>query len=176
MKKLQHIENEHTAELTANGLSIYKGWNDTVASELAARSKEPEIVKWAPRDRNERFTNITAANNWHREGSRTVYTLHKDSAVVGIIWFSYSLKPELQADYTLAVRMYDQVRGRGYTRAFMTAVHDDFRKEYQGNIWLVTDADNERAQKMYEHHGYRKVGIDNGRTLMQQKSGIQKPL
>jgi len=155
----------------AHGFKVYEGWDDKLAAGIVAGSKEPEMRKRVPRDIAERFSDEAAAQEWYERNEKVVYSLGGRAALAGVIWFSKNPRPEIGADFTFAIRMYEQARGRGLATDFMTAAHYDFEtaKQYKGNIWLATDTTNLAALRLYEKNGYVTVDEEDGRVTMVRK-------
>jgi ribosomal protein S18 acetylase RimI-like enzyme len=170
------IENTHTLPLENEGLKLYRGWNDTIVSQLVERSKEEEIRRFTKRDSLERFADPQAAEDWYKEKAHVVYALGQKAALAGVAWFTQTSRPELGAEYTFAVRMYESQRGRGLAGALLEAAHKDFEShmQYEKNIWLEADESNERALHFYEKHGYERVNQKDGRVLMVRKGSAQR--
>lgn len=163
------VENIYTEIFDDADLTLLRGWNDAIAEELVELSKEEEIRKFTPRDETDRFPSVEAANKWFKAKEHIVYVLkHKDGMIGGLMWFSYEPREELQSDYTIGIRMYGSLRGKGLAGSFMEACHADFRFEsgYAGGIWLTTDADNERARHVYMQHGYMVRDEHDGRVSL----------
>jgi ribosomal protein S18 acetylase RimI-like enzyme len=174
-KGVSKVENVHTLPLEALGLQVYTGWNDEIADQLIERSKEEEIRRFTGRDAAERFVDRQTAAKWYGDKGHVVYALGQETTLAGIIWFAYTPKPGLDADYTFAIRMYESQRGRGLAGTFLEAALTDFasRARYEGNFWLEADESNERAVHFYEKHDYRKIETKDGRVLMVRKGSKQ---
>ena len=167
------VENLYTDTFEAAELALMRGWNDQIASQLVELSKEDEIRRFTPKDADSRFTSIAAANAWYGAKKHIVYVLqHKNGKVGGLLWFSYEPREGLLADYTIGIRLYQSLRGKGLSGDFMEACHTDFRTEtgYDGGVWLVTDADNERARHVYTQHGYTFRGEQDDRVTLVRTS------
>jgi ribosomal protein S18 acetylase RimI-like enzyme len=168
---ISRVENIHTLPLEDKGLELYVGWNDAIARQLVERSKEEEIRRYTRRDAEERFVDTEAAERWYKEKGHVVYALGKKATLEGIIWFARTPRPELGADYTFAIRMYESQRGKGLAGAFLEAAHKDFasRMWYEDGFWLEADEDNQRALQFYAKHGYSEVSSKNDRSLLVRK-------
>jgi GNAT superfamily N-acetyltransferase len=169
----QRVENKFSLPLEDNDYIVERGWHDQLAEELVERSKEEEIRRWTKDDAERRFPDTEAARHWYEEHEHTVYALGKTAALDGVVWFSRRERPELNADYTLAIRMYEGARGRGLAGALLKTALKDFGqfKQYEGAIWLGTDDDNVHARRLYEHHGFTVVGQEEARTIMVREAG-----
>lgn len=168
MKDMRSIENQHTTSLEEAGFRVYRGWSGELAERLVEGSREEEMRRRVPRDVGERFASVDSAYEWYRANEHVVYALADRAALAGVIWFSRRVRPEFEADYTFAIRMYEKARGRGMAGRFMAAAHRDFEafQRYEGNLWLVTDTDNRTARALYEHQGYLPQGEEDGRVVM----------
>lgn len=162
------IENKHTTALDAAGFVVVQGWGSQLAEQLVRASREPEMQKRVARDQGERFVDAETASQWYQSNDRVVYALGKGAILAGVIWYSHDPRPELQAEYTFAIRMYEAARGQGLSAAFLAATQYDFEiaKRHEGGVWLETDHDNVIAQRLYEKSGYSPVNIPSPRTVM----------
>lgn len=145
-----------------------RDWSDEIIAQLIAKSNEPAILRWTPRDHSERFTNSDVAKAWHEKSPRVTYALTKGAELAGFLWFGESPHPGLDADYTLGIRLYDIARGQGIAASFLHSSEEDFRRTslYDGGIWLETDLTNTVARHIYEKQGYQEVSRDARRVVM----------
>lgn len=148
---------------------MYRGWDDSVATELVALSSQPHILEFTPNDAARRFTNKDSANEWYHQHQRVMYTIG-ETAITGIIWFGEASSEHTDGDFTFAIRMYEAARGQGLARHFMQAAHLDFREtmDYHNVIWLETDITNTAARTLYERAGYDERLIVDERVVMTQ--------
>lgn len=148
----------YTNQLNAKGFSIIKGWNGELAEQLVAHSQEDAIKRWTPKDAAERFPSVEAAEAWYGKNEHVIYALGSVAQLAGVMWFTRYDAPEIERGnrFTMAVRMYDNARGRGLTYDFGKAAHLDLEQEYSGDVWLETDAVNEVALHVYRRLGYRE--------------------
>jgi ribosomal protein S18 acetylase RimI-like enzyme len=168
------VENSRSLPLEDHDLQLYRGWNDEIAQQLVERSKEEEIRRFTGNDAAERFVDVVSAYDWYRSKGHVVYALGQKAALAGVAWFSHTPRPELGADYTFAIRMYDSQRGKGLAGALLEAAHKDFESaaRYEGTIWLEANEDNQRALRFYEKHGYGQIETKDGRVLMVRKGTV----
>ncbi len=159
--------NHHETELT-DGFAVRRGWSDTLAEELVEVSRQSHILKHTPNDAARRFVDSGSAREWYEGNERHIYTLRKDEKLAGIVWFSRNEQPQLGADYTFAIRVYQEALGQGMSEPLMRQAHDDFLASHPDtSVWLATDWDNKAALKLYDKFGYEKVGAtDDGRITM----------
>lgn len=153
--------------LRSRGFRIERGWSDELATQLVDASQEPEIRQFTPSDADERFATVDTANEWYDAKRPSVYALARAAQLAGLIWFSHRPRPDLAADYTFAIRMYDIARGKGLAEPFIQAAEADFRSITQPKaIWLETDMDNSRARNLYHKLGYKVIKACSARITM----------
>lgn len=171
---LATVKNHHSELLLSKGFMMKRGWNKEIARTLVEHSQEEEIRLLTPRDAAERFTNVARAQRWYKSREHVVYTLYYKGALVGIVWLSNEQKRSLDAEYTLAIRLYDDARGHGLAGSFLEASLQDFRKfkQYKRSYWLATDITNVRAQHLYVSHGFEEVGRDTSRLTMLRRDSL----
>ena len=103
------------------------------------------------------------------------YTLTpKDSPNVlsGFIWFVQMDLPEeiasqtdQQTNWTFAVRLYENARGKRLSYPFMDQAFKEFWQENPDEIiWLSTGKDNAIAKKIYEKFGFQKIADTEDRS------------
>lgn len=163
---LERIENEYTDTLESRGFEVYRGWNETLAEKIVNLSQQPHILETTPGDAERRFQSVNDAQIWHNMGHRSIYTLHGDD-VAGLIWYDIRIRRDPNADYTFAIRTYEEAHGKKLAYGFMKAAHQDFA-DRKGNpaVWLDVALDNSAARHLYRKFGYRALSIENGRELM----------
>ena len=120
-----------------------------------------------PRDIGERFSDQTAAQKWYANCEREVYSLMMDDDLAGVVWFDVRPRPDLDAEYTFAIRLYESSRGKGLSYDFALAARTDmFVYRSTTGVWLETDEDNVPGLKLYEKLGYKIVDNKNGRQTL----------
>lgn len=81
-----------------------------------------------------------------------------DAALCGLVVFSRPVSPKLAHTGDLgAMYVRDQARGTGLADAMIEAVLDHAANEVE-QIKLTVNAENARAVKFYERHGFRVIG------------------
>jgi ribosomal protein S18 acetylase RimI-like enzyme len=168
MENMVRVDQESAEPLESAGFTIYRGWSEDLAQRLVERSREDKMLRWVPRDAAERFVDADAAHEWYRSKERVVYSLARKAILGGVIWFSQSPREEYDVSHTLAIRMYQEARGKGAAGPFMTAAHEDLKITCPDvrNLWLETDTDNLAARKLYERQGYVIADDKDGRLTM----------
>lgn len=170
MSELIRVNNDNAQELKDRGFILYKGWNQSLACDLVAKSTEERIVQDTPNDALKRFSTARAADDWHNTGQRTMYSLYGRS-LAGVIWYDIRPRQDIDAEYTFAIRLYDEARGRRLARGFMQAAHQDFaRLKRNLAVWLETNVDNTAARHLYDGFGYETIGEEDGRVTMVYRS------
>lgn len=166
MNNLEAITNTYTDSIDGRGFHVYKGWNSSIAEEIVKASTQPHIIASTPNDYTKRFRDVYSANAWNSERKRSVYTL-RSIGLAGLIWYDVRPRPDIGADYTFAIRMYEEAVGKKLSLVFMNAAHTDFSAE-KGNpaVWLETDETNHIAVHLYNKFGYQLVDNSNGRLTM----------
>ena len=147
---------------------------ETVLSEqIVSKSKQGQMLKSVPNDSAVRFKDEDSLEKWSEKG-KLIFCLMMQDDLGGLIWFSKSenkLAPN--AETTFAIRLYDEYRGKGLAKPFMTLSHFLLPKlmDVSGNTWLETDMDNSTASSLYSSFGYVDAGIsDEGRRVMEYYS------
>lgn len=163
---LERIENEHTVELESRGFDVYRGWNDTIAKKVVELSRQPHILETTGADAGRRFHTVHDARVWHGQGRRSIYTLHGEE-VAGLIWYDVRIRRDIGADYTFAIRTYEEAHGKKLAYGFMKAAHHDFAdRKSNPAVWLDVDLNNEAARHLYRKFGYQALYPDEGREIM----------
>ena len=161
MSELMPVVNEFSHELNDRGFAVNRGWNDELANALIMKSREDQMLQAVPRDASERFADVVSAEAWYTRTDRLVYSLGETATLSGLIWFGYSPRPELHADYTFAIRLYENARGAKLSLPFMRAAHADFHHARSSAVWLETDRDNDVAKNLYIKFGYEVMATDD---------------
>jgi RimJ/RimL family protein N-acetyltransferase len=166
-----------TPDTIPQEFTLYRGWDDQLASNLVQRSKDTEIMQWTPRDHRERFPDTTSADTWfHRISPRIIYSLFQASELAGVIWYSHSPRQDSTANYTMAIRLYESARGRRLATPLLIATETDLLQTVDAvtGIWLETDETNEAARRSYSRAGYQETSTALGRVTMEKYLSTQK--
>lgn len=156
---------------------IAYGDDESLENQLIAKSLQPNILKFTPKDSSERFNNLDSYHKWQAKGRILHWLIGPDSDLAGIIWYGLSKFPldiSLQhtPTYTFAIRIYDGYAGKGLARPFMTQSLQILAKQLGDmsqqipSIWLQTDTDNPAAIAAYTKFGYVEVHRNEKRVTM----------
>lgn len=161
MSEFIRVDNEFSGEFNNKLFTLYRGWDQTLAHDLVRVSREEIIMKSTPGDISRRFRDVPTANRWQKEGQRSIYSLYGKS-LAGIIWYDIRPRRDIDAEYTFAIRMYEEARGKKLAHAFMKAAHQDFT-ELNGDrtVWLDVAHDNPAARHLYDKFGYVPTHDEN---------------
>ncbi len=150
--------------------TVYRGWDEHLASELVQRSTDTDIMQWTPRDHNERFPNQEAADAWYyRVSPRVIYSLFRASELAGVIWYGHAPRDDLTANYTMAIRLYEPAKGKHLATPLLLATETDLLQTVNptvSGIWLETDTENSAARHSYARAGYQEVHVNDARITM----------
>lgn len=158
-------------------LSIATGAEPDLERQLFEKSREPNILRYTPKDAASRFGDKTMFDGWKAGGRELYWLLGKDNDLAGIIWYGKKAPPEgldlpEAPSETFAIRLYDGYSGHGLAVPAMRqtlqihARSAEARGERLTGIWLETDADNPAALKVYTRFGYEEVGRTPERVTM----------
>ncbi len=161
------IDSASEPKLAESGLIVQEGWNEELAKDLVRVSLQRHILQSTPEDAARRFMTTDTANRWYADKEHCTYPLSRNGALMGIIWFALSDRPEIGAKRTFAIRLYESAVGKGLALPFMRVAHDDYLAKTGGAaIWLETDVDNIPAVRLYDKFGYQKISENDGRVTM----------
>lgn len=175
MSKLKLIKADESLRPLIEYLAI--GEDPKLEAQLIAKSKQPNILKFTPKDSKQRFGNPDMLKHWISKGRTIHWLLGPNKDLAGIIWYGKSKFPlDIELDEipeeTFAIRIYDGYAGHGLARPFMTfslkvAVEEKrAAQEPIAGIWLQTDIDNPAAVAAYTKFGYKEVFRDHKRATM----------
>jgi GNAT superfamily N-acetyltransferase len=144
-------------------LSILKDIDENQIHTLISYTKTDKKIKKYTHD-YERFKNLKTFKTW-KSRKKIIYVLiNKHGKLQGIIWFGKKSLGKFQ--YTFAIRTYPPIRGKGLAKKFMNPAIQDFRKNNKGGIWLKTEENNLRADKLYESFGFKKIPNTGSREII----------
>lgn len=153
------------------------GSDTDLEDQLIEKSRQPNILKYTPKDAKERFGDRDMLERWLAKGRVIHWLLGPDNDLAGIIWYGKSKFPlDVQLpetpDETFAIRIYDGYNGHGLAKPFMrlslqtAARQKQARGEPVTGIWLQTDIDNPAAVAAYTKFGYKEIARNEKRTTM----------
>jgi ribosomal protein S18 acetylase RimI-like enzyme len=136
-------------------MEIKRELSEKNIEQLIEYANNDEAVKKNTSDAK-RFKDRASFENWLKK-KRKVYSLVDEKGdLMGISWFG-----EEGEGFTLALRIYDGARGKGFGYGFLKETMNDFMKsdEYlraeNKDWWLETSKENVAAIKIYEKLGFR---------------------
>jgi hypothetical protein len=129
-KTIENIQTNATTGLEEKGFYLYRHhvltpWQ---ARKIVDASTEPAMRQWAPDDHDRRFSDKEGAIQRHQQDKRFLYAIGRQATLAGLAWFTEKPcpNPEISAEYTYAIRLYEPMRGQGLGQAVMGATHDAF--------------------------------------------------
>lgn len=145
-----------------------KGITNSQIDELINYSNTDEQIIKFTSDKT-RFANKESYNSWFNQKNPIIYTLANNSGnLCGLIWFE---KNDSIADceYTFAIRLYADARGKGVSYDFMKQSFDDLKPQ---NVWLKCSADNLPATSLYKKFGFQQISQpdENNKIIMVYKN------
>jgi GNAT superfamily N-acetyltransferase len=158
-------------------LNIASGSDPRFEAQLFQKSRQPNILKYTPKDAAKRFGDQEMFDKWKAGGREIYWLLGKNDDLAGIIWYgrkAFPLQGELAENpsETFAIRLYDGYSGHGLAVPAMKQtlrLHTEAAKqrgEKPAGLWLETDADNPAALKVYKNFGYHEVHRTADRVTM----------
>jgi RimJ/RimL family protein N-acetyltransferase len=165
------------ADLQPHITGIATGKDAGLQQQLFKKSREPNILKYTPKDASKRFGSNEMFNAWLAGGREVYWLLGPNDDLAGIIWYGKKAPPAtisgpVQPSETFAIRLYDGYSGHGLAVPAMKqtlrmhAEAAQARGEALTGIWLETDTDNPAALKVYTRFGYEEVGRTPERVTM----------
>ncbi len=156
---------------------VATGADDSLERQLFQKSKQPNILKYTPKDAAKRFGDKEMFDTWKAGGRELYWLLGEKNDLAGIIWYgvkAFPLKTELPEppSETFAIRLYDGYSGHGLAVPAMKQTLALHAKAAQtggkpiAGIWLETDTDNPAALAVYTKLGYQEVHRDTERVTM----------
>lgn len=157
---------------------VATGDNSKLEEQLFAKSRQPNILKYTPKDAARRFGDKQMFDTWKQGGRELYWLLGEEDDLAGVIWYGKKEFPldmpgvEERPGETFAIRLYDGYNGHGLAVPAMRQtlrLHAQAarqRGERTPGIWLETDVDNPAALHVYGKFGYREVARDEKRVTM----------
>lgn len=154
------------------GVTVFESKNlpNEYINQLIANSRQPHILEFeGEEDAEGRFKDIDSYREWSSDKQRTMYVLHNNDEVAGLIWFGERENPNITPEYnvTFGIRLYEGYVGKGLSKDFMRLTHNDAKNVYPGSkFWLDFKTDNTAARRAYESFGYEYIGSEGEREIM----------
>jgi len=149
---------------------IKQGISDCQIHQLIEYSNTDSEIKKFTSD-TIRFKDLPSFKKWLIQG-RIIYTLSDiNHNLLGIIWFGQKKPPiDIDANFTLAIRIYGLARGLGLSFKFMKTVFTDLLQNQKYSqitgFWLETSSKNFAAIHTYEKFGFKKISLIDDRQIM----------
>ena len=156
---------------------VATGSDEQLEQQLFRKSREPNILRFTPKDSSKRFGDKEMFDKWRSEGRELYWLLGEDDDLAGVIWYGKKAAPlkvegSKQPSDTFAIRIYDGYSGHGLAVPAMRQtlrIHVEAAQkkgEPVSGIWLETDTDNPAALKVYTKFGYHEVHRTDKRVTM----------
>jgi len=136
-----------------NDFVFKHGITDSQIDELIYfANNDPQIIAYTS-DKT-RFANRQAFNSWVNRRKPIIYSLsNKKNNLCGLIWFEKDNSID-GYEYTFAIRLYADARGKGLSLDFMNQSFDDLKPK---SVWLKCSADNLPAASLYKKFGFIQI-------------------
>jgi RimJ/RimL family protein N-acetyltransferase len=183
-KHMENIPNELPQRLIEENLEIIvapaRDVPEEYVNQIINKSRQPHVMKYEGHEDVEgRFKDLAAYRQW-AEKDRVVYLLIKRNAesaiadVGGILWFGEKHNELIEPAYnlTFGIRLYEGCVGKGLSKPFMQATHDDMQRFFPNHkLWLDFAEENIAARKAYESFGYVELAKTEDRIVMGYPKG-----
>jgi len=147
-----------------NNFIFKSGLTESQINELINYSNtDPQIIQFTS-DKT-RFATRSDFDSWLNRRHPAIYTLsNKEGDLCGFIWIEKDDKIA-GFEFTFAIRLYADARGKGLSFDFMKQAFDDFKPK---TVWLETSADNLPAISTYKKFGFKQITQpdDKGKIIM----------
>lgn len=109
-----------------------------------------------------RFKDLDSYKLW-KKGKKLFTLTGSKGELYGIIWFEAKKLPKTDFFYTFGIRTYPPIRGGGHAKKFLQEALEKFGNH---RVWLSAKTTNTKAIAFYNHFGFEKFAIKNGRIFM----------
>jgi hypothetical protein len=152
---------------TGNQFSLWRGFNEHHQQAIVDSANHDQLIIENTGDAK-RFNTAENFQKWLKT-EPIIYVLtpkDKPNELSGLIWFvkldlpeKVAKKLDQPADWTFAIRLYQQARGQRLSVPFMKEVLQRFWQQQPNRaVWLSTQAGNVIAQKIYGQAGWYFLG------------------
>ena len=139
--------------------------------QLLEISQFDSLIKKFTSD-EKRFKDLVSFKTWSKHTPDKFVFLDEEDNLIALVWFSHKKMPIsgfAEFNWSLALRVYGEARGKGLAKEFLDLALTIFKKQSPDRkIWLSTSFDNLAAIKTYQKLGFKKVSEPNekGKILM----------
>ena len=133
-------------------LSILRGIDNTQIKQLIAVTKVDRAISKFTHD-TDRFKSVKSFKAWQRRKKYIYVLTDKAGKLKGILWFSE--KTYKTNSYTVGIRIYKPLRGKGLSKKFMKMAMDDFSIVKKRGLWLSVNTNNLPAINLYKSIGFK---------------------
>lgn len=147
-------------------LNFYQGIGDKQINQLISYTHQDSQVAKFTHDLV-RFKDSKSARDWFKTGRRAYVLSDRQGNLLGLMWVADKILPKREyiADFdhkiygtTLAIRLYEQSRGKGLAAGFLKKVME---REGVKGFWLEVHSQNEPALRVYRKIGFQAVSKSN---------------
>lgn len=137
---------------------------------LEISQTDPLIKKFTSDEK--RFKDLATFGTWSKHTPDKFVFVDEEANLIALVWFSHKKIPIIGFqgyDWSLALRVYAKVRGRGLAKEFLNLALNSFRRQFPDRkLWLTTSFNNLAAIQTYEKFAFKKVSQanENGKILM----------
>jgi ribosomal protein S18 acetylase RimI-like enzyme len=160
-------------------LQIKEGLTDKQIDQLIEHTVNDDAILKLTHDSG-RFTSFEQFQQWSQKPHK-IYTLTNNNGdLLGIVWFDQSAIPEVEFteefdaakyQYTFAIRLYGEARGKGLSEKFFNECLDMYKKSDNyinlsaKGLWLATNSQNVPAISLYKKLGFKIVSDINEKGI-----------
>ncbi len=147
-------------------LNFYRGIGEKQINQLISYTHLDSQVARFTHDLG-RFKDSRSARNWFKTGRRAYVLSDRLGNLLGLMWAADKNLPQREYildfdheiyDTTLAIRLYEQSRGKGLACDFLKRVME---REGDKGFWLEVHSQNDPALKVYRKIGFKMVSKPN---------------
>ncbi len=144
--------------------SVLKNIDGEETKELIAYTGRDKKISACTHD-DGRFKNKKTFTAWKSRG-KTIYVLTgRAKKLLGIIWFARKKYDTFR--YTLGIRIYPPLRGKGLSYKFLKTAFEDFSQDRKNpGYWLAVRKGNTPAEHLYKKYGFIKSGEKGDEIIM----------